>query len=152
MLSHNDLLASDARFSYAIGVTETEFWKAVGAELGRRRAARGVPSTYAFKREHRSAPVTNTLDAIEEGRPGRIDNLDRYCAALETTMLDVMRSVIAAIDEDPDAITADERAVVAVHRDLKDDELRGYWVGVGRGLAGQAPAPRATRKRGRRDR
>jgi len=137
----NQLLDIHSNSVYDCAVSDAEFWLAVGRELQRRRIASGAASTYAFHQAHRGAPVTNTLDVIEEGRAGRVDNLDRYCRALKVTMADVVRSVLAAEDGTVDAsVTDEERSVIALHRDLeKDPKRQAAWLDVGRGLAALVP-------------
>lgn len=133
MLSRQHLIACVGQISYASGVTDADLWLSVGRELRRRRILSGHASTYAFHNAHRGSPVTNTLDAIEEGRPGRVDNIERYCRALEVTTADVLRAVLDAADGLGPTFSDAEWALIQVYRDIPE-AARSAWITVGRGL------------------
>lgn len=131
----NDSVANLSAFSYADAVSDPDLWRAVGADLRRRRERLGFGSSWAFHQKHRGVPVPNTLDAIEEGRPGRVDNLERYCKALGVTMGDVLRSVLDAADGLGPSLTDADWTALELLREIPPGPARDAWLLVGRKLA-----------------
>jgi len=116
-------------------VSDEEFWRAVGAELAKRRRAAGVPSTFTFYRQHRGAPAINTLDAIEEGRPGRVENLERYCKGLGVSLADVFRAVLDEADGLGPTLSDTEWTLVELFRETPDEDSRQLVLRLLRRLA-----------------
>lgn len=127
----NDLALDYSENVYAMAVSDAEFWRAVGGELRRRRLLYGATSTWTFHQKHRGVPVTNTLDAIEEGRPGRVDNIERYCRALGTTTADVFRAVLDAADGLGPTLSDAEWQLVQTVRDMPDSPGKTAWLLLG---------------------
>ena len=143
LLSRQDLVANGAVISYAHGVKDAELWRAIGAELARRRQRAGHPSADAFRKASHGSPATNTLMAIERGRPGRIANIDGYCRALGTTTADVFRAVLVAADGLGPSFTDAELALVELSRAIPDGKPRAAWIELGRFVAEKAEQDRA---------
>lgn len=139
-LKQQELIARAATISYATRVSDADFWRAVGAELARRRRIAGITSTFTFYKQHHGAPAINTLDAIEEGRPGKVENLERYCALLGVSMVDIFRAVLDAIDGLGPSITDAEWAVILAYREIPEGD-RPAWLEVGMALARRNESP-----------
>lgn len=133
-LSSKDLLNAEESAVYAQPVTDEQFWKAVGAELAKRRRLAGIPSTFTYYKQHHGAPAINTLDSIEEGRPGRVSNLDSYCRGLRTTTADVFRAVLDAADGLGPTISDEEWKLIQTFRDIPASPGRDAWLVLGESL------------------
>lgn len=123
---------------------DAELWLAVGAELARLRGLAGFGSTYTLRKSRRKTPAINTLNAIEEGRPGRVENIEKYCEALSITTADVIRTVLDAADGLGPTLTDAEWIVLQMYREIPDSPAKMAWVTVGEGLAAAAHSRAAT--------
>lgn len=136
------LMASDACPTLA-SVTDADLWRAVGAELQRLRTLADRGSTFTFKQAHHDAPAIGTMDTIERGRPGRVENIERYCKALGTTTADVIRRVLDAADGLGPSFTDAELALVELFRAIPEGKPRAAWLELGRFVAEKADADHA---------
>lgn len=93
-MQDNELVAPAGAFSYDGGVTDAEFWTAVGRALATRRHGEGYPSTKRIAKELAASPNERTLNAIEAGRPGHVTSLSEYCAVLGVPLTDLLASVL----------------------------------------------------------
>lgn len=75
-----------------------ELWNNVGLELRRRRAERGHSSTFALATSIGDIHAQKTFDKIERGQVGQVSSVHRYCEAVGTTLVEVLRSVLPAAE------------------------------------------------------
>jgi hypothetical protein len=78
---------------YHAKVTDDQFWGAVGEALQRRRLRLGLKSTNAIQTA--GGPTYKTAAAIENGRVGEIESLRLYAQAVNVSIVDLFRSVLA---------------------------------------------------------
>jgi hypothetical protein len=68
-------------------------WRAVGLELQRvRLSLKKKP----IEVERAGGPTYKTVQAIEDGRAGNVKNLEKYAAALNISIVDVLHGVLTA--------------------------------------------------------
>lgn len=81
---------------YDAFVTDDQFWLAVGEALQRRRLRLGLKSTNAVQTA--GGPTYKTTAAIESGRVGEIESLRLYAKAVNVSIVDLFRSILAVDD------------------------------------------------------
>jgi hypothetical protein len=133
-----DLLDGDSATAYPVTVKNEQFWRLVGLELARLRERAGYVSTLDLTKKRREAPAKNTLDDIERGRPGTIDKLEGYCTTLGHDLTAVIRTVLAA-EDDETVLSADALWVGRMYQDGPNEDLR-------KALRGAAEAQQALQR------
>jgi len=80
--------------SYTVGmVTWEELWRAVGEQLQRARLKRKLTPLDV---ERHGGPSYKTVQAIEDGEIGNVNNVDRVARALGLSAVDIIYAVLAA--------------------------------------------------------
>lgn len=95
-LKTKELLADLGNFSYDGGVTEVEFWRAVGQRLAANRKKQRASVSGI---EQNGGPTNKTIQEIEAGNVGQLSKLRDYARILEVDLVDVFRTVLQAEDD-----------------------------------------------------
>lgn len=82
----------EGEISYNAGVTPEELWRAVGEMLLVQRNRRNWNASDV---ERHGGPTYKTVQAIEKGRVGRVDNLARHAEALGLSLVDLLRAALS---------------------------------------------------------
>lgn len=96
--------ASLGEIFYNVSVTSGELWKEVGRTLKLKRVDR---DWRPIDVERAGGPSYKTVQAIEKGRAGNVESLDKYAAALGLSLVDIIFGALA-----PDTALSAEAAHV----------------------------------------
>lgn len=100
-MNQQELIAISEEVFYDAAVTADELWRAVGESLLLERTRRRWNASDV---ERVGSGLTyKTVQAIERGRVGRVEKLTAYAEALELSIVDVLRSVLAEAPLSPEA-------------------------------------------------
>lgn len=137
-LNRQDLLAVVGVYSYDSGVTDAQFWRAVGEQLLLTRKRRGWK--HATDIERNGGPTNKTVDLVEAGKIGRISVLQEHVAALGLTVVDVFRAVLSV----EKAIDSPEAAHIVTKYGTTTVEGRRALLALAVALPDEAPELPAT--------